>query len=126
MLTLPLEPFLQPFLFCFKLFSDRILIFHPGPALDCSLPTFLPGSWYYRHVSSHPATQLICWEKALLTFCLDWPQTMILQISASQVAGITGMSHLLGVIYILVSPFSYTNYHPIFTMGILLFFFSPY
>jgi hypothetical protein len=74
-------------------------------------------------VSSHPATQLICWEKALLTFCLDWPQTMILQISASQVAGITGMSHLLGVIYILVSPFSYTNYHPIFTMGILLFFF---
>jgi hypothetical protein len=37
--------------------------------------------------------RLIYWDNILLTFCLDWPQTVILLLSASQVAGITGVSH---------------------------------
>jgi hypothetical protein len=32
------------------------------------------------------------WRWDLRTICLNWPQTVILQISASQVARITGVS----------------------------------
>jgi hypothetical protein len=37
--------------------------------------------------------QLVCWDEDLLTFCLDWPWTVILPVSASLVARITGVSH---------------------------------
>jgi hypothetical protein len=35
----------------------------------------------------------IGWNGVLQTFCQYWPKVMILQISASQLAGITGVSH---------------------------------
>jgi hypothetical protein len=41
----------------------------------------------------HHLTWLVCWDGVPLTFCLDWPWTMILLISASPVAGIIGMHH---------------------------------
>jgi hypothetical protein len=41
---------------------------------------------------SHCA-QLLIEMGVSITVCLGWSQTMILPISASQVAGITGMSH---------------------------------
>jgi hypothetical protein len=34
---------------------------------------------------------LFCWDGFSLTFCPDWPQTVILQICTFQVAGITDM-----------------------------------
>jgi hypothetical protein len=34
------------------------------------------------------------WDKVSWTFCPGWPQTATLQISASQVAKIIGVSHL--------------------------------
>jgi hypothetical protein len=37
--------------------------------------------------------KFIGWDVVLRTFCLSWPWTLILLISASWVAGITGMSH---------------------------------
>jgi hypothetical protein len=33
------------------------------------------------------------WRWGLMNYCLEWPPTVILQIPASQVAGITGVSH---------------------------------
>jgi hypothetical protein len=38
-------------------------------------------------------TWLICWDEVLLPFCLDWSWAVILPISASWVAGITGVGH---------------------------------
>jgi hypothetical protein len=37
--------------------------------------------------------ELICSNGVLLTFCLGWPQTVILLLSASQVVGIIDMHH---------------------------------
>jgi hypothetical protein len=46
-------------------------------------------SWYYRCVPPHPV-YLLRWG---LTFSPSWPLTLIFPISASKVAGITGVSH---------------------------------
>jgi hypothetical protein len=43
--------------------------------------------------SVHHHTQLLVEMGVSLTFCTGWPWTLILLISASWVAGITGMSH---------------------------------
>jgi hypothetical protein len=41
----------------------------------------------------HHTWLLFGWDGISQTFCLDWPRTVILWISASWVARITGMSH---------------------------------
>jgi hypothetical protein len=60
---------------------------------------FMPELWSYlcflhscddRHVPPCPA--FIAWDEPSQTFCLGWPWTVILPISALQVARITGMS----------------------------------
>jgi hypothetical protein len=69
-------------LFCFGHFWDRVWSFtHAG--LDCSTPIlyFLLG-WDERQVPPHPGL-LFRW--GLLTFSMDWSQTRILLIAASQV-----------------------------------------
>jgi hypothetical protein len=43
--------------------------------------------------SPMPHIWLICWDAVSLFFCLSWLQRTILSIFASQVAGITGVSH---------------------------------
>jgi hypothetical protein len=45
--------------------------------------------------------QLICWDGISLTFGPDWPLTMILLISASQVAGIIDSNHCTQPIWLL-------------------------
>jgi hypothetical protein len=77
---LPLEPQLH-FFFALVIFQGRIFHFYLGPPSDFDPPIYgLPCSWQDNHT----------W---LLTFCLGWPRTVILPISESQVAVITGMSH---------------------------------
>jgi hypothetical protein len=79
-----------PALFCFSCFSHRISYFCLC-SLDCYLLTHdLQCSWDHRPLP--PC--LACWLWwGLLTFCLGWLQTSILQISISQAAGMTGTSH---------------------------------
>jgi hypothetical protein len=48
-----------------------------------------PHSWDCRSEPPWP----VCWDEILLTFCLIWPQTAILPISTSRVAGITDENH---------------------------------
>jgi hypothetical protein len=43
-------------------------------------------SWDGKPEPPYPAS--ISWDRILWAFCLDWPQTVIFQISASQVARI--------------------------------------
>jgi hypothetical protein len=38
-------------------------------------------------------SSFFCWDEVLWIFCLGWPQTAILPISASQVARISAVSH---------------------------------
>jgi hypothetical protein len=47
-------------------------------------------SWGDRCIPPYPG---ISWDGILLTFCPDWPWTVILLISTYQVSGITAMSH---------------------------------
>jgi hypothetical protein len=49
--------------------------------------------WFLLITVCATTTQLVCWDAVSLTFCLSWPQTSILLISASWVATIKGMSH---------------------------------
>jgi hypothetical protein len=49
-----------------------------------------PHSWRDRHVLPHPV--FICWDGLSQTLCPGWPQMEILQISASLVAMIIGVS----------------------------------
>jgi hypothetical protein len=44
-------------------------------------------------IGAHDHAQIIGWDGISRTFCLGWPQTMILLISTCQVATITGMNH---------------------------------
>jgi hypothetical protein len=59
----------------------------PGTMIFLILVSCIAGM-----ISIRPCTQLLVeiWSQ---TFCLDWPQTVILLISASQVARITGMNY---------------------------------
>jgi hypothetical protein len=72
--------------FAFMYLSDRILLFAQSALILLPLP---PHSWDYRCDPPYP----VCWDGVLLTFFLGLSWTAVLQISASQVVGITGMSH---------------------------------
>jgi hypothetical protein len=84
--AVPLKPFPQPFLLGY--FSDRVLCFLSRSALDCYPPTHVAGI-----TDMHHYVQLIFLDSFSLTFWLGWPQIMVLLISTSWVAGITGMNH---------------------------------
>jgi hypothetical protein len=43
--------------------------------------------------STSPFLWWVFWDRVLWTICLGWPQIAILQLSASWVARITGVSH---------------------------------
>jgi hypothetical protein len=48
--------------------------------------------WYDRYIPSHAA--FLHWDAGIMNFfCLGWPWTLILQISASKIDRITGISH---------------------------------
>jgi hypothetical protein len=65
------------------------LMFLPRTSLSpCSTYLCLLCCWYYRKVSPCPSFLV----KLGLTFCLGWPESTILLISASGVAGITDMN----------------------------------
>jgi hypothetical protein len=74
-------------------FSGWISRFLPWPASDLNPPTYsLSYSWEQRGQTPHPA-YLLRWGVSL-TFLPGWPQTTILLIFASCVAGITGVGPL--------------------------------
>jgi hypothetical protein len=73
--------------FFFHYFSDRVLCFCLGLALDHD-PTCASYIAGIRHASPHQA-----WLRWSLTnFCPNWPQTAFFLIATSQVAGIPGGS----------------------------------
>jgi hypothetical protein len=60
--------------------------------LDHDPPTYASDVAGITDVNHH--AQLLKWDEVLITFFpLGWHQTVILPISASQRAGITGMNH---------------------------------
>jgi hypothetical protein len=59
--------------------------------LDLDLPTYASCIAGIIEVNNH--AQLICWDGVLLLFCSQWPPSLILLISTSKVAMITGVSH---------------------------------
>jgi hypothetical protein len=75
--------------FCFRDFLDRVSCFCPGVAWMASCcPT---GSWDDRH--KPPGPRVLIETRSEAFFFPSWPQTTILPMSASQLAGITGVSH---------------------------------
>jgi hypothetical protein len=60
----------------------------------------LPYAWDYRNVL-YTTPSLFFDMGVLLTFCLGWPQTEILLISASQVAGIIDIYHYAWLVFFL-------------------------
>jgi hypothetical protein len=57
---------------------------------------FLPVISHTKNTDEHHHVQLMSWgggETTSLTFCPGWPGTEILPISASQIAGVTGLYH---------------------------------
>jgi hypothetical protein len=79
---------MPPVLLAFSYFSDRVSSLCLGrPGLQSS---YLSNNRNYRQTLLHPD---LLWDGVLLTFCLGWPSTMRLLISASLVAGITDTSY---------------------------------
>jgi hypothetical protein len=74
-----------PALFCFIFQVRDCSLFCLGLASDCDLPTYS----YLLPLPTASYTWLIDWDKNL-SFCLGWPQTVILLIPNSQIARITG------------------------------------
>jgi hypothetical protein len=72
--------------FCFHVWitSSVFAQDQPQSVVFLSMP---PGSWDHRHSPSCQACRL---RWMLVTVCLDWPWTMILLVSISHVAEITG------------------------------------
>jgi hypothetical protein len=84
--------------FYFHYFSDRVSNFLPGEGLDHDPPNYdacIAGMICVWHgmIGMYHYTQLIDWDGGLANFCPCWSWAMILLISTSCVAGITGMSH---------------------------------
>jgi hypothetical protein len=80
---------MPPDLFCFSCISGRALYFCPGqPQPKNLLPTACSVAGI---IDPYHHTQIIDWDAVSLTFCLRWPQTVILLIFASWVVGTTGM-----------------------------------
>jgi hypothetical protein len=52
---------------------------------------YFPCNWHDRCEPQFPT--FIGWDRVLRTFCLGWPQTVILLISASQVTRIISVNH---------------------------------
>jgi hypothetical protein len=99
-----------PILCCFLLqwgyrdASPQPAFFHWDGGL--TIFSFLPGlSWIWNHsdlILLHNSVwklyvtcPAVGWDGISQTFCLGWPQTMILLISVSQIARITAKSHQL-------------------------------
>jgi hypothetical protein len=84
-----------PALFAFVTFCNGVLCFMP-----CLAWTMISPPTYALHVadracitiSPHPGF-FFGWDGISQTFCPSWPWTMILPISTSQEAKITGVSH---------------------------------
>jgi hypothetical protein len=76
---------------CFSYFSNSVQHFCVRSASDWNPPT--NASCIARTTGVHHHAQLVGWGGGSLTFCLCWPQTMILLTSTSRVTGITVMSH---------------------------------
>jgi hypothetical protein len=87
--TLLLELWLQHF-FVLVILEMGVLHFPRGPR------SWSPCLAICHHRDGRSAPQLcqaIDWDGVLRTVCPGWPWTLILPISASQAARITGMSH---------------------------------
>jgi hypothetical protein len=76
---------------CISCFSVRVLCFFPGLALVYDPPSYAYNIAGTTDVYHHTWLFLLRWS--LLTFCLGWPQTIIVLVSASQVPEITGTYH---------------------------------
>jgi hypothetical protein len=88
--ALSLEPYLQTFLLwtIFQLRSHIFCLGQPQTAILLPVPPVLLGLQLCTIMSS-----LFVEMGILLTFCLSWPQILILPISVSQTAGITSVCH---------------------------------
>jgi hypothetical protein len=69
-------------LFFFSYFLDRVACFCLGLAVDCNHPTF--ASWGAGTTDLYTIPNIVEMEVSL-TFCLLWPQTVILLLSASHI-----------------------------------------
>jgi hypothetical protein len=75
----------------FSLSFFILVIFQTG-SLGTPSSHLLPPTQLGWQVHTHH-TQCIGRDGVWLTFCLSWPQTLILPISASRVSGISGVSN---------------------------------
>jgi hypothetical protein len=77
-------------LFAIVIFFNRVLYLCPGPPGPQSSYLCFPWSWEWQ--ACH--TQLfIGWYGVSWTFCLGWPEIMILSVTTSWEARVTGISH---------------------------------
>jgi hypothetical protein len=76
---------------CLGYFRDRVLhlCLHLWYGLQSSY-LYFPCSWDNR---LRPPCPAIGWDEVSWTFCLDWPQTVVLPVSTSQVGRFTGLSY---------------------------------
>jgi hypothetical protein len=85
---------MPPDLLCFSYFSDQASCFCQA-GLDCDPPATYAS--YPAGITDtqdmHHHSQLVCWDGISWTFCLGWPWTTALPISASQGARIADVSH---------------------------------
>jgi hypothetical protein len=68
-------------------FLSSCLLFLPGVGVDLDPPT------YASHIAWTTVVRHVGCDGVFLIFCLVWPGTAILPISASHIAGIIAMSH---------------------------------
>jgi hypothetical protein len=82
---------MPPVLFCFGYFWDRVSHLWPGQPGLLSSSLHFPHSWDDRHVPPHPT---FYWLRCgLVDFMAKPSSTIVLPISASQVARTAGVSH---------------------------------